>query len=171
MYWKCVIAGLKELWEIDPAKHQPGLVEHTFGWPLDIHTYGGSFLYHLNEPTPLIAVGFVVGLDYSNPYLSPFREFQRFKHHPSIKGIFEGGSRIAYGARALVEGGFQSVPKLTFPGGCLVGDTAGKFLISNVVIALHNFIEVYFAKFSITNFILYIFYCVSFRLCWPSCKT
>lgn len=114
------------MWEIDPAKHKPGLVEHTFGWPLDIHTYGGSFLYHLNEPTPLIAVGFVIGLDYSNPYLSPFKEFQRFKHHPSVKGIFEGGNRIAYGARALAEGGFQSLPKLTFPGGCLVGDTAGK---------------------------------------------
>lgn len=125
---KHFLSGLKEIWEIDPAKHKPGLVEHTFGWPLDIHTYGGSFLYHLNEPTPLVAVGFVVGLDYSNPYLSPFKEFQRFKHHPSIKGIFDGGNRISYGARALVEGGFQSIPKLTFPGGCLVGDSAGKLV-------------------------------------------
>lgn len=120
---------MKEIWEIDPAKHVPGRVEHTFGWPLDIHTYGGSFLYHLNETTPLIAVGFVVGLDYSNPYLSPFREFQRFKHHPSVKHYFEGGNRIAYGARALVEGGFQSIPKLTFPGGCLVGDSAGFYYL------------------------------------------
>lgn len=115
--------GLKELWEIDPAKHKPGTVAHTVGWPLDKNTYGGSFLYHLNESTPLIAVGFVVGLDYTNPYLSPFREFQRFKHHPTVQPIFEGGNRIAYGARALVEGGFQSLPKLTFPGGCLVGTT------------------------------------------------
>lgn len=94
-------------------------------------------MYHLNEPTHLIAVGFVVGLDYSNPYLSPFREFQRFKHHPSIKGIFEGGNRIAYGARALVEGGFQSIPKLTFPGGCLVGDSAGKLVLRQYF--LNNF--------------------------------
>ncbi|XP_035793515.1 electron transfer flavoprotein-ubiquinone oxidoreductase, mitochondrial-like [Anopheles albimanus] len=117
--------GLKEVWEILPENHQPGLVEHTIGWPLDKNTYGGSFLYHLNEPTPLVAVGFVVGLDYVNPYLSPFQEFQRFKTHPKIRGTFEGGSRIAYGARALNEGGFQSIPKLTFPGGCLVGCGAG----------------------------------------------
>ncbi|XP_059480712.1 electron transfer flavoprotein-ubiquinone oxidoreductase, mitochondrial [Neocloeon triangulifer] len=117
--------GLKEVWEIDPAKHSPGLVEHTVGWPLDKNTYGGSFLYHLNEPTPLVAVGFVVALDYTNPYLSPFREFQRFKHHPSVKPTFEGGKRIAYGARALNEGGYQAIPKLTFPGGCLIGCTAG----------------------------------------------
>lgn len=120
-----VSSGLKETWEIDPSKHSPGRVQHTVGWPLDKNTYGGSFLYHLNEPTPLVAVGFVIGLDYSNPYLSPFREFQRFKHHPKIQPVFEGGNRIAYGARALVEGGFQSLPKLTFPGGCLVGCTAG----------------------------------------------
>lgn len=129
--------GLKELWEIDPAKHKPGRVEHTFGWPLDIHTYGGSFLYHLNESTPMVAVGFVIGLDYSNPYLNPFKEFQRFKHHPSVKGYFEGGNRIAYGARALVEGGFQSVPKLTFPGGCLIGDSAG-FINVPKVKGTHN---------------------------------
>lgn len=117
--------GLKEVWEIDPTKHKPGTVEHTIGWPLDRNTYGGSFLYHLNELTPLVAVGFVVGLDYTNPYISPFREFQRFKHHPSIKPTFEGGKRIAYGARALNEGGFQAIPKLTFPGGCLIGCSAG----------------------------------------------
>uniref|UniRef100_A0A182Q739 Electron transfer flavoprotein-ubiquinone oxidoreductase n=1 Tax=Anopheles farauti TaxID=69004 RepID=A0A182Q739_9DIPT len=117
--------GLKEVWEIKPENHKPGLVEHTIGWPLDKNTYGGSFLYHLNEETPLVAVGFVVGLDYVNPYLSPFQEFQRFKTHPKVRGTFEGGSRIAYGARALNEGGFQSIPKLTFPGGCLVGCGAG----------------------------------------------
>nr|CAD7442804.1 unnamed protein product [Timema bartmani] len=117
--------GLKEIWEIHPDKHHPGTVEHTIGWPLDRNTYGGSFLYHLNEDTPLVAVGFVVGLDYTNPYLSPFREFQRFKHHPSVKPTLEGGKRIAYGARALNEGGMQTIPKLTFPGGCLVGCSAG----------------------------------------------
>lgn len=117
--------GLKEIWEIQPEKHQPGLVEHTIGWPLDKNTYGGSFLYHLNEDSPLIAVGFVVGLDYSNPWLSPFQEFQRFKTHPQVRQIFEGGTRIAYGARAINEGGLQCLPKLTFPGGCLIGCSAG----------------------------------------------
>lgn len=117
--------GIKEVWEIQKENHVPGMVEHTIGWPLEKNTYGGSFLYHLNEPTPLIAVGFVVGLDYSNPYLSPFQEFQRFKTHPKVKSIFEGGTRIAYGARALNEGGLQSIGKLTFPGGCLVGCSAG----------------------------------------------
>lgn len=117
--------GLKEVWEVKPENHKPGLVEHTIGWPLDKNTYGGSFLYHLNEPTPIVAVGFVVGLDYVNPYLSPFQEFQRFKTHPKVRDTFEGGSRIAYGARALNEGGYQSIPKLTFPGGCLVGCGAG----------------------------------------------
>lgn len=117
--------GLKEIWEIDAANHRPGLVEHTIGWPLDKNTYGGSFLYHLNEPTPTVAVGFVIGLDYSNPWLSPFQELQRFKTHPKVRPTFEGGRRIAYGARALNEGGFQSIPKLTFPGGCLVGCSAG----------------------------------------------
>ena len=100
--------GLKELWEVDPAVHKPGRVEHTAGWPLDPHTYGGSFLYHLGtSDQPLVSVGFVVGLDYSNPYLSPFREFQRWKHHPTVAPTFEGGTRIGYGARALNEGGYQ----------------------------------------------------------------
>lgn len=129
--------GIKEVWEIDASKHKPGTIEHTIGWPLDKFTYGGSFLYHLNEPTPMVAVGFVVGLDYSNPYISPFREFQRFKHHPSIAPTFEGGNRIAYGARALAEGGFQSIPKLTFPGGCLVGCAAG-FLNVPKIKGTHN---------------------------------
>ena len=115
--------GIKELWEVAPEKHRPGLVIHTTGWPLDARTYGGSFLYHLEGN--LVAVGFVVGLDYENPYLSPYEEFQRFKTHPEIRGFFDGGRRIAYGARAISEGGFQSLPKLTFPGGLLIGDTAG----------------------------------------------
>ena len=115
--------GIKELWEVEPAKHQPGLIVHTVGWPLASDTYGGSFLYHLENN--LVAVGFVVGLDYRNPWLSPYEEFQRYKTHPAIRGVFEGGRRISYGARALSEGGWQSVPKLTFPGGLLVGDTAG----------------------------------------------
>lgn len=117
--------GLKEIWEINPALHRPGLVEHTIGWPLDRRTYGGSFLYHLNEDTPIIAVGYVIGLDYSNPWMSPYQEFQRFKTHAKIRSIFEGATRIAYGARALNEGGYQSLPKLSFPGGCLVGCSAG----------------------------------------------
>jgi electron-transferring-flavoprotein dehydrogenase len=115
--------GLKELWEIDPIKHRAGLVQHTFGWPLDNATGGGSFLYHLGEN--LVAIGFVVHLGYKNPHLSPFEEFQRFKTHPFIQPTLEGGRRIAYGARAITEGGFQSVPKLTFPGGALVGCAAG----------------------------------------------
>ena len=115
--------GIKELWEVDPAKHKPGAIMHSIGWPLDSKTYGGSFLYHLENNQ--VAVGFVVGLDYENPYISPYMEFQRFKHHPAIRPTFEGGRRIEYGARALSEGGFQSIPKLTFPGGLLVGDTAG----------------------------------------------
>ena len=115
--------GLKELWEIDPSKHHTGLVQHTLGWPLDDDTGGGSFLYHMDNNQ--IAVGFVVHLNYKNPYLSPFEEFQRFKTHPAIRPIFEGGKRIAYGARALTEGGWQSVPKLTFPGGALIGCSAG----------------------------------------------
>jgi electron-transferring-flavoprotein dehydrogenase len=115
--------GIKELWEVEPEKHKPGKVVHTVGWPLDTKTYGGSFLYHLENNQ--VAVGFVVGLDYENPYLSPYEEFQRFKTHPSIKPVFEGGRRIAYGARALSEGGFQSVPELFFPGGALIGDSAG----------------------------------------------
>lgn len=115
--------GIKELWEVEPEKHKSGKVVHTVGWPLDTKTYGGSFLYHLENNQ--VAVGFVVGLDYENPYLSPYEEFQRFKTHPSIKPVFEGGRRIAYGARALSEGGFQSVPELFFPGGALIGDSAG----------------------------------------------
>ncbi len=115
--------GLKELWEVKPEKHVPGLVVHSAGWPLASDTYGGSFLYHLENNQ--VAVGFVVGLAYSNPYLSPFEEFQRYKTHPAIRGFFEGGKRIAYGARALTAGGLQSLPKLTFPGGVLVGDDAG----------------------------------------------
>jgi electron-transferring-flavoprotein dehydrogenase len=115
--------GVKELWEVDAAKHRPGLVVHTVGWPLDRSTYGGSFVYHLENHQ--VAVGFVVGLDYRNPYLNPFEEFQRFKTHPAIRPTFEGGRRIAYGARALCEGGFQALPRLTFPGGMLIGDAAG----------------------------------------------
>ena len=115
--------GLKELWQIDPAQHRPGLVVHTAGWPLDRGTYGGSFLYHLDNHQ--VAVGFVVGLGYSNPYLNPFEEFQRYKTHPSIRGFFEGGTRIAYGARAITAGGLQSLPRLTFPGGALIGCDAG----------------------------------------------
>jgi len=115
--------GIKELWEVEPAKHQPGLVVHTMGWPLYDNGYGGSFLYHFGQNQ--VAVGFVVGLDYRNPHLSPFEEFQRFKTHPAIRPTFEGGRRVAYGARAISEGGIQSLPKLTFPGGMLIGDTAG----------------------------------------------
>jgi electron-transferring-flavoprotein dehydrogenase len=115
--------GVKELWEVDAAHHRPGLVVHTIGWPLDSATYGGSFLYHLEDRQ--VAVGFVIGLDYRNPFLNPFEEFQRFKTHPAIRGFFEGGRRIAYGARALNEGGFQSIPRLDFPGGALVGCAAG----------------------------------------------
>jgi electron-transferring-flavoprotein dehydrogenase len=115
--------GLKELWEVKPEKHVPGLVVHTAGWPLDTDTYGGSYLYHLENN--LVAVGFVVGLGYTNPYLSPFEEFQRYKTHTAIRGFFEGGKRIAYGARAINAGGLQSLPKLAFPGGVLIGDDAG----------------------------------------------
>ncbi len=115
--------GIKELWEIDSAKHKQGRVIHTVGWPMDRSTYGGSFIYHLEDNQ--LAIGFVIGLDYENPHLSPFDEMQRFKTHPRIRPMLEGGRRIAYGARALNEGGFQSIPKLTFPGGLLVGDTAG----------------------------------------------
>ena len=115
--------GLKELWEIKPENHKLGEVIHSVGWPLDNQTYGGSFIYFLENNQ--VSIGFVIGLDYKNPYLSPFDEFQRFKMHPKIKKIFEGGKRISYGARALNEGGFQSIPKLTVPGGLLVGCTAG----------------------------------------------
>ena len=115
--------GIKELWEVDPSQHHQGRIVHTVGWPLDSATYGGSFLYHLENNQ--VAVGFVIGLDYANPHLSPFDEFQRFKTHPVIRETFEGGRRVAYGARAINEGGLQSIPKLTFPGGCLIGCTAG----------------------------------------------
>ena len=115
--------GLKELWQVAPEKHKPGLVQHSFGWPLDMKTGGGSFLYHLEDN--LVAVGFVVHLNYENPTLSPFDEFQRFKTHPMVRDTFEGGKRISYGARAITEGGWQSVPKLAFPGGALVGCAAG----------------------------------------------
>jgi len=115
--------GIKELWEVDPAKHEPGKIVHTVGWPLAASTYGGSFLYHMENNQ--VAVGFVIGLGYENPHLSPFEEFQRFKTHPDIRPTFEGGRRIAYGARAISAGGIQSIPKLTFPGGVLIGDTAG----------------------------------------------
>jgi electron-transferring-flavoprotein dehydrogenase len=115
--------GLKELWQIAPEKHRPGLVQHSFGWPLDNKTGGGSFLYHLEDSQ--VSVGFVVHLNYQNPTLSPFDEFQRFKTHPMIREVFEGGKRLGYGARAITEGGWQSVPKLSFPGGALIGCAAG----------------------------------------------
>ena len=111
------------MWQIDPAFHKRGLVQHSFGWPLDMKTGGGSFLYHLEDD--LVAVGFVVHLNYANPWISPFEEFQRFKTHPAIRPVFEGGKRLAYGARAITEGGWQSVPKLVFPGGALIGCAAG----------------------------------------------
>ncbi|WP_026363244.1 electron transfer flavoprotein-ubiquinone oxidoreductase [Methylopila sp. M107] len=115
--------GLKELWQVAPEKHKPGRVQHSFGWPLDDKTGGGSFLYHFGDN--LVAVGFVLHLNYQNPYLSPFDEFQRFKTHPNIRDVFAGGKRLSYGARAITEGGFQSVPKLVFPGGALAGCSAG----------------------------------------------
>ncbi len=115
--------GLKELWQVDHAKHRPGLVQHSFGWPLDNRTGGGSFLYHFGDN--LVAIGFVVHLNYANPHLSPFAEFQRFKTHAAIRPLLEGGKRLAYGARAITEGGWQSVPKLAFPGGALIGCAAG----------------------------------------------
>jgi len=115
--------GLKELWQVAPEKHKPGLVQHSFGWPLDNRTGGGSFLYHMEDQ--LVSIGFVVHLNYRNPTLSPFDEFQRFKTHPMMRGLFEGARRIGYGARAITEGGWQSVPKLSFPGGALIGCAAG----------------------------------------------
>jgi electron-transferring-flavoprotein dehydrogenase len=115
--------GIKELWQVKPEHHKQGLVQHSFGWPLDMKTGGGSFLYHLEDN--MVAVGFVLHLNYKNPYLYPFEEFQRFKTHPAIRGTFEGGKRISYGARAITEGGWQSVPKLSFPGGALIGCSAG----------------------------------------------
>jgi len=127
--------GLKELWQVAPERHRPGLVQHTFGWPLDNRTGGGSFLYHFDEN--LVSVGFVVHLNYENPWLSPFEELQRFKTHPLVRDTFSGGTRIGYGARAINEGGWQSVPHLAFPGGALIGDTAG-FLNVPRIKGTHN---------------------------------
>ncbi len=122
--------GIKELWEIPAENRRPGLVVHTIGWPAKSDTYAGSFIYHFGKN--LVSYGYVVGLDYSNPYLSPFEEMQRFKTHPDIRGHFEGGRRISYGARALNEGGLQSIPKLTFPGGALIGDSAGFLNVAKI---------------------------------------
>ncbi|UZD53948.1 electron transfer flavoprotein-ubiquinone oxidoreductase [Caldimonas aquatica] len=122
--------GIKELWEIDPSKHKPGLVIHTAGWPLDPDTYGGSFMYH--DADNKVEIGFVVGLDYSNPWLSPFEEFQRWKTHPEIRKYLEGGKRLSYGARAITAGGLLSLPKTVFPGGALVGCDAGYLNASRI---------------------------------------
>ncbi|MGZ5033950.1 MAG: electron transfer flavoprotein-ubiquinone oxidoreductase [Usitatibacter sp.] len=130
--------GVKELWEVKPEKHVPGLVVHTAGWPLDAGTYGGSFLYHFENNQ--VAVGFVVGLGYRNPWLSPFEEMQRYKTHPAIRGFFDGGRRISYGARSIAAGGLQSLPKLTFPGGVLIGDDAG-FLNASRIKGTHTAIK------------------------------
>ncbi|SNY92439.1 electron-transferring-flavoprotein dehydrogenase [Cohaesibacter sp. ES.047] len=127
--------GIKEIWEIDPDKHNEGLVEHSFGWPLDEKTGGGSFLYHMEDNQ--VAVGFVVYLNYKNPYLSPFEEFQRFKTHPTVQPTLEGGKRISYGARCIAEGGYQSVPRLTFPGGALIGCSAGFVNVPRIK-GIHN---------------------------------
>lgn len=127
--------GIKELWEIPEELHQTGHITHSIGWPLDTKTYGGSFIYHLGKN--LLAIGFVVGLDYQNPYLNPYEEFQRFKTHPSVYSLLAKGRRIGYGARTLIEGGLQSIPKLTFPGGLIVGDAAG-FLNVPKIKGIHN---------------------------------
>jgi len=127
--------GIKELWEIPEQMHQAGKVVHTIGWPLDAKTYGGSFAYHFGKN--LLSIGFVIGLDYQNPYLNPYEEFQRFKTHPAIRPLIEQGNRIAYGARTLIEGGLQSIPKLTFPGGLIIGDAAG-FLNVAKIKGIHN---------------------------------
>jgi electron-transferring-flavoprotein dehydrogenase len=127
--------GIKELWQVAPERHRPGLVQHTFGWPLNDRTGGGSFLYHFDKD--FVSVGFVVHLNYANPYLSPFEEFQRFKTHPLVRDTFAGGKRIGYGARAIAEGGWQSVPNLVFPGGALIGDGAG-FLNVPRIKGTHN---------------------------------
>ena len=128
--------GIKELWEIDPKRHQPGFVMHTAGWPMDSATYGGSFLYHMDGNK--IAIGFITGLDYTNPYLSPFEEFQRWKTHPNIRYYFENdkgevtAKRLGYGARAITAGGLMSLPKTVFPGGALVGCDAGYLNVSRI---------------------------------------
>ena len=127
--------GIKEIWELPKELHEPGKVMHSIGWPLDRKTYGGSFAYHFGEN--LLSIGFVVGLDYENPYLNPYEEFQRFKTHPAIYPILEKSKRIAYGARTLIEGGIQSIPKLTFPGGLIIGDAAG-FLNVAKIKGIHN---------------------------------
>ena len=130
--------GLKEVWEIDPKRHKAGLVVHTAGWPLDAHTYGGSFMYHMDHHQ--IAIGYVVGLNYSNPWLSPFEEFQRYKTHPKIRPFLEGGKRIGYGARAITAGGLNCLPKFTFPGGALLGCDAG-FLNASRIKGSHTAIK------------------------------
>lgn len=130
--------GIKELWEIDPAKHQPGIVVHTAGWPLDNKTYGGSFIYHVGNNQ--VSIGYVVGLAYENPYLSPFEEFQRFKQHPAVRPHIEGGKRIAYGARTLTVGGLQALPELAFPGGVLIGCEAG-FMNGSRLKGIHGAIK------------------------------
>ena len=122
--------GVKEVWRVKPEKHQPGLVQHTMGWPLDFRTYGGTFCYHMDGG--LVSLGLVVGLDYANPYLSPYRELQRLKHHPLFRNLLEGGERIAYGGRTLNEGGIQSLPKLYFPGGALIGCAAGTLNVPKI---------------------------------------
>ncbi|KAL3309777.1 hypothetical protein Ciccas_011672, partial [Cichlidogyrus casuarinus] len=132
--------GIKELWEIDAKHWKPGHVEHGVGWPLPNNIYGGYFVYHLNEGTPMVAVGFVIALDYDNPHLSPFKEFQRFKHHPQIASLLQGGKRIGYGARALNEGGLQSIPKLSMPGGLLIGCAPGLLNVPKVK-GVHNAIR------------------------------
>jgi electron-transferring-flavoprotein dehydrogenase len=127
--------GIKEVWKVRDEVHEPGKIIHTLGWPLDMHTYGGSFLYHMEDN--MVTLGLVVGLDYKNPYISPFREFQRLKHHPVFAEVLKGGECIAYGARALNEGGYQSIPKLFFPGGALIGCSAG-FLNVPKIKGTHN---------------------------------
>ncbi|WP_353959886.1 electron transfer flavoprotein-ubiquinone oxidoreductase [Aquisalimonas lutea] len=127
--------GIKELWEVPPEQHEPGKVVHSVGWPVDSKTYGGSWMYHLEDN--LVSIGYVVGLDYQNPYLSPFDEMQRLKTHPAFRKYLEGGRRVSYGARALVEGGYQSLPKVHFPGGVLIGDSAG-FLNVPKIKGTHN---------------------------------
>lgn len=125
--------GLKELWEIDPKKHRPGFIQHTVGWPVTSDVYGGSWMYHLeDEGKPLVSIGYVVALDYTNPTLNPYLTFQNFKHHPLIADVLEGGECLQYGSRAISEGGFQSIPKLAFPGGVLVGDTAGTLNVPKI---------------------------------------
>ncbi|MBR6000292.1 MAG: electron transfer flavoprotein-ubiquinone oxidoreductase, partial [Oxalobacter sp.] len=130
--------GLKEIWKVRPEVHRPGLVMHTAGWPLDRHTYGGSFIYHMADGK--VAIGFTVGLNYSNPWLSPFQEFQRYKTHPAIRSFLEGGERLAYGARAMTGGGLQALPELVFPGGVLVGCEAG-FLNGGRIKGIHSAIK------------------------------